>query len=184
MSDSRLLCRLGTQLTRKPSSLRKGRPWLKMPASARSSTASPEPNEFPRRAGKPVPAGKYDKNPISPSQSTFSFDNEEPAQAGVTFKPNTFDETQLSRKFDRVSPKDSAPVSTVKRDQQETNLSRRKSQFYSEVFAYREPNISTRNRIHQYSIITAEVKTNVIVCFLEVTMLISRHKPNHPWLHR
>lgn len=135
-----------------------------MAASARSSTASPEPAEFPRRAGKNL-TGKYDKNPISPSQSTFSFDNEEPAQAGVTFKPNMFDETQISRKFDRNVPKDSALVSTVKRDQQETNLSRRKSQFYSEVFAYREPNISARNKILQYSIITAEVKTNVIVCF-------------------
>lgn len=51
----------------------------------------------------------------------------------------------------------------VKGQQKVSDLSRRKSQFYGEVFAYREPNVSARNKIHQFSVITVEVKTNVIV---------------------
>lgn len=43
------------------------------------------------------------------------------------------------------------------------DTSKRNTQYYTEVFAYREPNLSTREKIHKFSVITAEVKTNVIV---------------------
>lgn len=127
-----------------------------MSTSTKSGTTSPEANAFPQKSSKVL---IENKNPLSPSRSTFSFDNEDSASSGTKSKPDVFDETQIARKADR----DAALMSMAKRDQQEANLSRRKSQFYSEVFAYREPNLSARNKIHQHSIITAEVKTNVIV---------------------
>ncbi|KAL8816423.1 MAG: hypothetical protein Q9223_004563 [Gallowayella weberi] len=78
-------------------------------------------------------------------------------------KPSLIDETQISGPYGRGSPGDAALIAMVNKDRASTDLSRRKSQFYSEVFAYREPNLTARDRVHRYSIITAEVKTNVIV---------------------
>lgn len=54
-------------------------------------------------------------------------------------------------------------MAMVNRDRASTDISRRKSQYYSEVFAYREPNLTARERVNRFSVITAEVKTNVIV---------------------
>ena len=66
----------------------------------------------------------------------------------------------LLNPVDRGAPGDSN--STAPRSAEETQLSRRKSQFYSDVFAYREEN-SPRDMALQSSTITADIKTNVIV---------------------
>ncbi len=42
-------------------------------------------------------------------------------------------------------------------------LNKKKSQFYGEVFAYRAPHTSARDRVTRDSIVMAELKTNVIV---------------------
>lgn len=143
----------------------------RMPMSLRSSTASPDPNEqypstaneFPRQAGKTITASKAGNRIVSPTPSSFSFDPEDSGSNGISFTPDLIEQKKISRNVMRGAPGDQALMAMVKRDQEGTNLSRRKSQFYGEVFAYRESNISARNKVHQYSVITAEVKTNVIV---------------------
>ena len=133
----------------------------------RSSTVSPESsepysptaNEFPRQAGALIRLPRDGNGFLSPSPSSLSFD-----ESRSTPISDLGEEKQILRKTGRGAPGD-ASLSTMVRREHENNssLSRRKSQFYGEVFAYRESNISARNKIHQYSVITAEVKTNVIV---------------------
>ncbi|KAL8801801.1 MAG: hypothetical protein Q9182_004208 [Xanthomendoza sp. 2 TL-2023] len=107
---------------------------------------------------------RRDNGLISPAKSTFSFADEiDPMSLPASEKPSLIDETQISGPYGRGSPGDAALIAMVNKDRASTDLSRRKSQFYSEVFAYREPNLTVRDRVHRYSIITAEVKTNVIV---------------------
>lgn len=140
--------------------------------SLRSSTASLElneqdshtVNEFPQPAGQTITASKASNRIVSPTPSSLSFEPEESGSNGISFTPDMIEQKKISRNIMRGSPGDAALMAMVKRDQEGTNLSRRKSQFYGEVFAYRESNISARNKIHQYSVITAEVRTNVIVC--------------------
>ncbi|KAL8906827.1 MAG: hypothetical protein Q9171_006107 [Xanthocarpia ochracea] len=109
---------------------------------------------------------RRDNGPISPAKSTFSIGDEvdpKPMPLPASDKPDMIDETQISGPYGRGSPGDAALIAMVNKDRASTDLSRRKSQFYSEVFAYREPNLTARDRVHRYSVITAEVKTNVIV---------------------
>ena len=129
-----------------------------MSGLSRSSAASPEPYESPRRTGE-----RRENGVISPAPSTFSFDHEEPGPQGLRFRPDQTNEKHVSRKASRGTGVDGTLLSVVKPDPQTTSLSKKKSQFYSEVFAYREPNITIRSKVHQYSVITAELKTNIIV---------------------
>ncbi len=123
----------------------------------------PTANEFPRQAGQTLKVSKRDNGLISPAKSTFSFNDDEPESQPVSDVPDLIDEKQISRHISRGAPGDAALMSMVQRNQEGTDLARRKSQFYTEVFAYREPNLSPRERIYKSSVITAEVKTNVIV---------------------
>lgn len=109
---------------------------------------------------------RRDNGLISPAKSTFSFADEidpMPMPLPASEKPDMIDESAISGPYGRGSPGDAALIAMVNKDRASTDLSRRKSQFYSEVFAYREPNLNARDRVHRYSVITAEVKTNVIV---------------------
>ncbi|KAL8713437.1 MAG: hypothetical protein Q9225_006781 [Loekoesia sp. 1 TL-2023] len=134
------------------------------PRSGLSSRNSIDANAFPRPAGHAVPVSKRDNGLISPARSTFSFADEvEPVTMQASNKPDIIDEKQISGPLGRGSPGDAALMAMVNRDRASTDLSRKKSQFYSEVFAYREPNGTVRDRVNRYSVITAEVKTNVIV---------------------
>lgn len=72
-----------------------------------------------------------------------------------------FNTKQVMRNVSRGAPGDAALKKM--RSYDEVELARRKNQYYEECFAYREPNRSARDRIHKDSLITAEVKTNVIV---------------------
>ncbi|KAL8686497.1 MAG: hypothetical protein Q9218_007064 [Villophora microphyllina] len=134
-----------------------------MPSPPRSGLSSRknsiDRNEFPRQAGYGV--SRRDNGLISPAKSTFSFADElDPPPMAAPGKMDIMDENQISRTFSRNGTQD---VTMVDRDRASTDLARRKSQYYTEVFAYREPTATARDRVHQYSIITAEVKTNVIV---------------------
>ncbi|KAI4255097.1 MAG: hypothetical protein LQ352_002726 [Teloschistes flavicans] len=128
------------------------------PRSGLSSRNSIDGRETPRPAGFVT---RRDHGLISPAKSSFSFADEvDPVPVAAPGKMDIMDENQISRTFSRNGPQD---VTMVDRDRASVDLSRRKSQYYTEVFAYREPNTTARERVHQYSIITAEVKTNVIV---------------------
>lgn len=143
------------------------------PRSGLSSRNSIDGNEFPRKAGKALVVSKRDHGLISPAKSTFSFADEGDDPPHQTSNvPDLIDEKQIARTVSRGTPGDSALMAMVNKNRESTDLSRRKSQFYSEVFAYREPNITARDRVHRYSIISAEIKTNVIV---RTQMLSSQH---------
>lgn len=123
---------------------------------------------FPRRAGSVLKVSKRDTGFISPTKATFSFEDAEdlPPHA-VSTLPDLIDEKEIARHVSRGAPGDQSLMKMVKRnastrDGEET--SKRNTQYYGEVFAYREPNFSSREKIQKYSVITAEVKTNVIVC--------------------
>ena len=152
------------------------------PRSGLSSRNSFDGNNFPRQAGKALVVSKRDNGLISPAQSSFSFADEDDSALPhvISEMPDIIDEKAISRSVTRGAPGDAALMSMVNKNRESTDLSRRKSQFYSEVFAYREPNLTARDRVHKYSVITAEVKTNVIVSSSKSPI----SSPSHSFLHR
>lgn len=124
-------------------------------SSEQSGPSSSRADRFPRSAGEPINEGRCDNGPIS-------------AHSALPFPQTVAYESLVNgNQTKRQNPlADSTLVAMVNGNQQGNSLSRRKSQFYGEVFAYREPNFTARDRIHQYSVITVEVKTNVIVSSL------------------
>ena len=127
---------------------------------------------FPRRAGSALKVSKRDAGFVSPTKETFSFqDQDELPPHAISALPDLIDEKQISRPVDRGAPGDASLMKMVKRNESSREgeaASKRNTQYYTEVFAYREPNMTTRQKIHKYSVITAEVKTNVIVCISQI----------------
>jgi hypothetical protein len=72
------------------------------------------------------------------------------------------EERRITRQLDRGAPGDQAIFSERKTPEQK-ELARRKSQYYGEVFAHREPQSSARERITKESMVLADIRTNVIV---------------------
>jgi hypothetical protein len=73
---------------------------------------------------------------------------------------------RLTRDFTRGAPGDPSPAMLSKTPTPEQKrLSQRKSQYYDAAFAYRESNNTPRERVYKESVVMAEVRTNVIVCF-------------------
>ena len=146
-----------------------------MAAQVRSGAATATPDDelpptadaFPRRAGSVLKVSKRDTGFISPTKSIFSFHDEDdyPSHA-IPALPDLIDEKQIARHVDRGAPGDASLMNMVKRNASTRDgeaASKRNTQYYTEVFAYREPNMSAREKTHKFSVITAEVKTNVIV---------------------
>lgn len=132
---------------------------------------TPSASDFPIPQGQPFNVTKRDKGLISPTQSSFSLLDEESAPHAIT-TPMTSPEDALveplmSKDSGRGTPGDGISASAGHRSPGKKELAKKKSQFYGDVFTYREPNISPRDRVYKDSMITAEVKTNVIVgpCF-------------------
>ena len=140
-----------------------------MPSSNRSRSISPESarvptptaNDFPTPAGQTFIVAKRDQGLVSPAESAFSFFDEGSPHAMST--SDLMEERTRARPMERGTPGESTYASINPGNQQQTELRRNKSQYYTEVFSYREPNLSPRDRISKDSVITAEVKTNVIV---------------------
>jgi hypothetical protein len=80
----------------------------------------------------------------------------------------TMEERRITRPIDRGAPGDRAIFSDNKTPEQR-ELAKQKSQYYGDVFAYREPNTSARERISRESMIMADVRTNVIVSALPLS---------------
>jgi hypothetical protein len=76
--------------------------------------------------------------------------------------PLAMESKRLTRQFDRGAPGDAA-ISTKSKTPEQKQLAKRKSQYYGDVFAYRESNTSARERINRESMVIADVRTNVIV---------------------
>jgi hypothetical protein len=71
----------------------------------------------------------------------------------------------LAQDLDRGTPGDAQFFSTNKAPRW-NELSKKKSQFYDDAFACREPNSSARERVLRESVVMAEIRTNVIVCII------------------
>ncbi|KAE8449094.1 hypothetical protein EG329_008477 [Mollisiaceae sp. DMI_Dod_QoI] len=69
---------------------------------------------------------------------------------------------RITRDMSRGTPGEQAILSNAKTSEQKA-LAKRKSQYYGEVFANREPIASARERVLRESPIMADVRTNVIV---------------------
>lgn len=129
---------------------------------ADSLPSSPEKSQTTKRASTllsqirmlPSPPAEIDlpsmreASPISGSPATTSNMSKEA--------------NRITRDLTRGSPGDQAIFSNTKTPEQKT-LNKRKSQYYGEVFANREPIASARERVLKESPIVADLKTNVIV---------------------
>ena len=98
---------------------------------------------------------------MSPAESAFSFFDEGSPHAMST--SDLVEERTRAKTLERGTPGESTYASINAGSQPQSELRRNKSQYYTEVFSYREPNLSPRDRISKDSVITAEIKTNVIV---------------------
>lgn len=140
------------------------------PVSPRAHT--PTANDFPTPQGQVFTVRKRDKGLVSPAQSAFSFaDGDSPIHAISTppTPPDSVDQNHKSimRPLDRGTPGERPSSSNAMTNPEQPTLRKQRShQFYQEVFAYREPDASPKDRIYKDAIITCEVKTNVIVCFV------------------
>ena len=141
-----------------------------MPSATRSRAVSPESirsptptaNDFPTPASQIFHVTKRDQGLVSPTKSSFSFPDEEEPHA-ISTLPNHMEERIRAKDVNRGSPGDDAITLASNGTPQQQELRRKKSQYYTEVFSYREPNLSPKERIYKDSVVTAEVKTNVIV---------------------
>ncbi len=95
--------------------------------------------------------------PPSPADSEAQLRDPDP--------PSPKTESRYIREVDRGAPGDAAIFSNTKTPEQK-DLARRKSSFYGDIFAYREPPNTARERVTKNSMIMIDVKTNVIVSFL------------------
>lgn len=127
---------------------------------ATSQRFDPE-QELLLKVGKPVLLKKGSRSQVSliqlPPSPAYSDSNEMHAPTEPTAE-----ERRITRPIDRGAPGDGAIFSDKKTPEQK-ELAKRKSQYYGDVFAYREPNTSARERISRESMIMADIRTNVIV---------------------
>jgi hypothetical protein len=142
---------------------------------------------------------RYDPNeepPSSPEQ-TFAVDRRKKDLLSQKFPPSpedsdngigmreaspegspsaiTREERRITRNIDWGTPGDQA-ISSESKTPQQRELARKKSQYYEDAFATREPSSSARERVTKESLIYADVRTNVIVSMLSrrtFTLLIN-----------
>jgi hypothetical protein len=120
----------------------------------------------PSKRGPPPPL----KLPPSPADSDMST-HERPSSS---LSDCTAEETRLTRNIDRGAPGDQAIFSENKTPQQR-QIAKKRSQYYQDTFAAREPNSSARERVSRDSMVLAEIKTNVIV---RPPLWLSKDNPN------
>lgn len=120
--------------------------------------------------------------PPSPAESDIAMRDVSPRESPSA---TTREERRITRHIDRGAPGDQAIFSDAKTPERK-ELAKRKSQYYGEVFAHREPNSSARERVTRESMIIADIRTNVIVsmaCWLAtISLTFSRLTTNIPLL--
>ena len=143
---------------------------------------TPTASDFPVPASQEFKVTKRDKGLVSPSQSSFSFIDEEEQPVHAITSPRRIESRTPSRAPSRgPSRKNSVDLSRARGASidgaagylcqgvaddvvvQAEPTGKTRTQFYTEVFAYREPNITPKDRIYSDAIVTVEIKTNVIV---------------------
>ncbi|KAF2740813.1 hypothetical protein EJ04DRAFT_166579 [Polyplosphaeria fusca] len=117
------------------------------------STSSSSANQFPRAAGATLLVPDTAGDQLSPSRSTFSFDD-----SPNSFQP--FDDARIARPASSNGTK--GPDALGQR--QHNFSSRRRTQYYEDQFAYKEDSTSSaRDRVTKDGPIIAELRTNVII---------------------
>ena len=136
----------------------------------------PSSTEFPAPAGSTTTVSKRDQGLVSPAQSSFSFaDNETSTHAiptppspgwsvnGMTTLIDGPEEvTTPTKPADRTSPVDSL-TSSAPCALHGTDVTKKKPHYVDDIFAVRDELLSPQEQVYRESIITVEVKTNVIV---------------------
>jgi hypothetical protein len=138
-----------------------------MPTSTNTFGISPYEiaNELSLHKDKPLLVNQRKKSAVSLTELPPSPADSEPVDPTMsTISDMTENERRIIRPMDRGAPGDRAIFSDLKTPVQK-QLARQKSQYYGEVFAYREPNASARERVSRESMIMVDLRTNVIVTF-------------------
>jgi len=136
-----------------------------MPGTDTSSSSSPRTNDLPLRpADKALHLGRRNNNIVSHIELPPSPADSNPTMPAAASPPPSLstEEQRITRQLDRGAPGDQAIFSERKTPEQK-ELARRKSQYYGDVFAHREPQSSARERVTKESIVMADIRTNVIV---------------------
>ncbi|TVY54713.1 hypothetical protein LCER1_G002943 [Lachnellula cervina] len=82
----------------------------------------------------------------------------------ASLSPSLSTETvEITRELDRGTPGEQAISSPERKTPEQQELAKRKSQYYEEAFATREPTTSARQVISNESLVLADVRTNVII---------------------
>jgi hypothetical protein len=124
-------------------------------------------NELPLHKDKPILINQKSRSVVSlaelpPSPAESELNLPMSTKSAITKGGFTKEESRIIRSIDRGAPGDQAVFSDFKTEGQQ-ELARRKSQYYRDAFAQREPITSARERISRESFIVADVRTNVIV---------------------
>ncbi len=156
----------------------------------RSHRRVPTANDFPVPGDyHPYAVKTRDQGVISPATSSYSFQDNDPLQFhaigsrppspvpslsySVSTPRNDIEKELMVQNLYRGGVADGLPQSTPTRTPHERELARKRSiQHYQEVFALKEPNLSPKDRIYKDSVITVDVKTNVIVSYSLVLPLL------------
>lgn len=69
----------------------------------------------------------------------------------------------VDRHPSREKPAQLPPASELEQSWSQSQLSKKRSQYYSDAFAYREPNNTAKDRVVRDSVIIADVKLNCCV---------------------
>ena len=145
----------------------------------RSHRRGPTANDFPIPGDyQPFAVKVRDQGLVSPAASSFSFQDSESLPVHAISRPpsssSSLSHTVSTPRHDlekeamlqamcRGFPGEALPLSTPTRTPQERDVAKKKSMYYQEVFAHREPSLTPTERIHKDSVITVDVRTNVIV---------------------
>ena len=144
----------------------------------RSHRRVPTANDFPVPGDyEPFAVKVRDQGLVSPAASSFSFsDNESPAvhaftppsparslSHAVSAPRNNMEKEVMMQAATRGAPVDASQMSAQIRASQEREMARKKSMYYEDIFAYKEPSLEPKDQVYNTSVITVEVKTNVIV---------------------
>ncbi|KAM3068863.1 hypothetical protein ACMFMG_011025 [Clarireedia jacksonii] len=78
------------------------------------------------------------------------------------FSPLALEGERITREIIRGTPGDRGAAVPPK-SPQDAELARKRSQFYGDAFAYREPVSSARDRVSRDSIVLCEIQTNIIM---------------------
>ncbi|PGH26455.1 hypothetical protein AJ80_01768 [Polytolypa hystricis UAMH7299] len=71
------------------------------------------------------------------------------------------DSNSLTKELSRGTPTDGSVTASLKKSPSQQEMAKKRSQYFDEVFASREPYNTPRHRVNQDSIVVVEIKTNI-----------------------